>query len=109
MVRLHGGTVEARSGGLGQGSEFIVTLPRIEHAVERAVPTLAGAAPAPASARILLIADNVDAGVILAMLLRMSGHEVAVALDGPSALESFAQVGPAEGTDQGAHHHLPFA
>ena len=106
MVRLHGGTVEARSGGLGQGSEFIVTLPRIEHAVERAVPTLAGAAPAPASAPILLIAD---AGVILAMLLRMSGHEVAVALDGPSALESFAQVGPAEGTDQGAHHHLPFA
>ena len=93
MVELHAGTVEARSGGLGQGSAFIVTLPRLEHAVE-AASTFASAAPAPTRARILLIDDNVDAGVILAMLLRLSGHEVAVALDGPRALEAFAEVRP---------------
>ena len=93
MVELHAGTVEARSGGLGQGSAFIVTLPRLEHVVE-AASTFASAAPAPTRARILLIDDNVDAGVILAMLLRLSGHEVAVALDGPSALEAFAEVRP---------------
>ena len=95
MVELHAGTVEARSGGLGQGSTFTVTLPRLEHAVE-AASTFASAAPAPTPtrARILLIDDNVDAGVILAMLLRLSGHEVAVALDGPSALEAFADVRP---------------
>ena len=27
LVDLHGGTIEARSAGLGQGSEFIVSLP----------------------------------------------------------------------------------
>ena len=31
LVAMHGGSVEARSGGLGQGSEFIVRLPLAEH------------------------------------------------------------------------------
>ena len=94
MVELHGGTVEGRSGGRGQGSEFIVTLPCIEHVVERAVAKPAGAATAATAARILLIDDNADAGEILAMLLRASGHEVETALDGPRALKFFAQVRP---------------
>jgi len=96
MVELHGGTVEARSGGRGQGSEFIVTVPCIEP-VEHAVATGAGdatATTAATAARILIIDDNADAGEILAALLRASGHEVEVALDGPSALEVFAQVRP---------------
>ena len=29
LVELHGGTVEARSAGLGQGSEFVVRLPMV--------------------------------------------------------------------------------
>ncbi|MEO8187452.1 MAG: ATP-binding protein [Burkholderiaceae bacterium] len=94
MVELHGGSVDARSGGLGQGSEFVVTLPRMEHVVELTVATRAGAATASAQARILIIDDNADAGEILAMLLRVSGHEVEIALDGPSALKVFAQVRP---------------
>lgn len=96
MVELHGGTVEARSGGRGQGSEFIVTLPCIEP-VEHAGATGAGdaiATTAATAARILIIDDNADAGEILAALLRVSGHEVEIALDGPSALEVFAQVRP---------------
>ena len=28
LVELHGGRIEARSAGIGKGSEFIVTLPR---------------------------------------------------------------------------------
>jgi signal transduction histidine kinase len=28
LVELHGGTIVARSGGIGQGSQFIVSLPR---------------------------------------------------------------------------------
>lgn len=89
MVELHGGKVEVHSGGVGQGSEFIVTLPRLEHfegprvAVQNDVEAL--------PARILLIDDNVDAGVLLAMLLRMAKHQVEVALDGPQALEIFAK------------------
>src|SRR3974377_755981 len=38
--------------------------------------------------------DNVDAAEGLAMLLRMQGHNVQVAHDGPSALEATAQAPP---------------
>ncbi len=94
MVELHDGTVEARSEGHGQGSEFIVTLPRIEpEAVARSAP-LAVAGLAPVSARVLLIEDNVDAGEIFSMLLRSSGHQVDVALDGQTGLELFDQYRP---------------
>ncbi len=89
MVELHGGQIEVRSDGQGQGSEFVVTLPCMTQAVEPAATPREDTSPAPA--RILLVDDNVDAGVLLAMLLRMSGHEVEVALDGPGALELFAQ------------------
>ena len=92
MVELHGGKVEVRSAGLGQGSEFVVTLPRIEHVTKPAVATREVVRSEPA--RILLVDDNVDAGLLLAMLLRMSGHQVEVALDGPGALELFAQQRP---------------
>ena len=92
MVELHGGKIEARSGGLGHGSEFVVTLPRIKHVSKPTVAAREVIASAPAS--ILLIDDNVDAGLLLVMLLRMSGHEVEVALDGPSALDLCARQRP---------------
>ena len=38
--------------------------------------------------RVLVVDDNVDAAESLAMLLRLSGHEVRVAHDGPAALEA---------------------
>ena len=92
MVELPGGPVAAPRGGFGQGSEFIVPLPCVEHAAS--APPLALAEPAAAGVRILLIDDNVDAGVVMAMLLRLSGHEVTVVLDGPSALRAYAQALP---------------
>lgn len=89
MVELHGGTVSARSDGLGAGSEFTVVLPRTKEIEEPALhPT---PKPAFVSARILLVDDNVDAGVMLSMLLQMSGYEVEVAPDGPRALAAFAR------------------
>ncbi|MDM0117646.1 ATP-binding protein [Variovorax sp. J22R133] len=92
MVELHGGNVEARSAGLGQGSEFIVTIPRVDGPISvRVEPRLTTTA---APSRILLVDDNADAGTLLAMLLRMSGHEVEIALDGLSALEMYDQQRP---------------
>ncbi|MDM0056684.1 hybrid sensor histidine kinase/response regulator [Variovorax fucosicus] len=89
MVELHGGTVKARSDGLGAGSEFTVVLPRVAKVEEPALqPT---PRPAFVPARILLVDDNVDAGVMLSMLLEMSGYEVEVAQDGASALVAFAR------------------
>jgi PAS domain S-box-containing protein len=89
LVELHGGSVRASSPGLGKGSTFVVRLPASAGPVDVAP----GAATAPAgaagqrSARILLADDNADAGESIATLLRMQGHEVAVATDGTSAFE----------------------
>jgi signal transduction histidine kinase/ActR/RegA family two-component response regulator len=93
-VELHEGTVEAFSNGTGQGSEFVVTLPLLEHRSEAEIALPAGGLLAPAPARILLIEDNVDAGEILAELLRLSGHQVALALDGRAGLELFDRFNP---------------
>ncbi len=94
MVELHGGTVEALSGGRDQGSEFIVTLPCVERDAlpDRIIETVAGRTAG--SARILVVEDNVDAGDILAELLRLSGHDVTLARDGEAGLEQFDRTLP---------------
>ena len=43
LVEMHGGSVEARSDGLGRGSEFIVRLPILDLVPVRAKATGAGA------------------------------------------------------------------
>jgi PAS domain S-box-containing protein len=85
LVKLHGGTVEARSDGVGQGSEFLVRL-----------PILSGAAAAPVRAsapqirdrprRMLIVDDNEDSVRSLATLQRLRGHEVRTAFTGPEAV-----------------------
>jgi len=96
LVHLHGGGIEAESGGAGQGSTFRVRLPL---AAERLpVPP----APRPAATpdlprrprRVLVVDDNVDAAVSLAALLRREGHEVAIGHDGWEALEEVPRFRP---------------
>jgi signal transduction histidine kinase/ActR/RegA family two-component response regulator len=92
LVELHGGRVEARSAGLGKGSEFIIHLPAF--ADQRAKRDDAARDHATAERRkhdvvrlrILVVDDHHDAGDSLATLLRLLGHEVRVAYDGPAGL-----------------------
>ncbi len=93
MVELHGGTVEARSAGLGQGTEFVVSLPR-QLPVEPKAQTAAATVYVTGTARIVVIEDNVDAADTLATLLRLSGHRVDVAFDGASGLGMIVQLRP---------------
>ena len=94
LVSLHGGTVVARSAGLGAGSEFEIRLPATtraagtHHRVQSRPPPSGSA-----SRRILVVDDNVDSAEMLREMLEAVGHEVALAHDGPLALvtaDSFA-------------------
>jgi signal transduction histidine kinase/CheY-like chemotaxis protein len=86
FAEMHGGSVQARSEGLGMGSEFIVTLPVL--CVERR-------AAAPASEeihiessrpKVLVVDDNRDACESLQALFEMENCQVATAYDGQEAV-----------------------
>jgi signal transduction histidine kinase/ActR/RegA family two-component response regulator len=95
LTEMHGGTVEARSAGPGQGSEFVVRWPLPTGDTQEGVPTVPERPPAAERAvRVLLVDDSVDAAESLAMLLRLWGHEAAVAHDGPGALRLAEQQRP---------------
>jgi signal transduction histidine kinase/DNA-binding response OmpR family regulator len=89
LVEMHGGSVAAYSGGPNQGSEFVVRLPALA-APPPPRPSENGSRREPvvksARRRVLVVDDNVDAAEGMALLLRLSGHEVRTAHDGPSAL-----------------------
>jgi CheY-like chemotaxis protein/two-component sensor histidine kinase len=85
LVELHGGAVEAHSAGVGRGSEFVVRLPLRPPPPPPAPPPAAPAPAAPAR-RVLVVDDNADAALMLA-LLRARGHDVRSAHNGPAALE----------------------
>ena len=110
LVELHGGSVAAHSAGLGHGSRFTVTLPRLPAAAhEAASGAAAGALPSDArpqrrgrqaavdgavragaaatSLRLMVVDDNADAAHTLALLLESVGHSVAVQTHSASALE----------------------
>jgi PAS domain S-box-containing protein len=97
LVTLHGGTVAAASDGVGKGSEFVVRVPALaaRRRPSPAPPAFAKPAPTARGKRILVVDDNEDAGEMLAHMLRLMGHEVAIATDGPAALEQLESF-PAE-------------
>ena len=85
LVELHGGTIEARSGGVGKGSEFVLKLPivagpdsEVRMAREQASPSV--------PCRVLVADDNPDAVESLRLLLAAGGHEVRTAFDGEAAV-----------------------
>ncbi|MFC5513843.1 ATP-binding protein [Massilia jejuensis] len=88
ITELHEGTVSADSAGLGQGSRFVITLPRLA-AAPRPAPTAALPAydtGAGAPRRILVVDDNRDAADATASLLEANGHTLFVAYSARDAL-----------------------
>jgi two-component system CheB/CheR fusion protein len=92
LVELHGGQVEARSEGLGRGSEFIVRLPVLARKSE--APDAAAGPRSAVVLRVLVADDNVDAAETLAVLIRLSGHEATVVSDGQEAVDRAAEFIP---------------
>ncbi len=97
LVELHGGTVGARSAGLGMGSEFIIRLPVLESRIEASAERPADGQVKPQSGlkrRILVVDDNADSATSLALLLRRMGHEIETAHDGLEAVQAAAAFRP---------------
>ncbi len=92
LVKLHGGSIEARSEGLGHGSEFIVRLPILDFS------PLQPATPSPAQREIprliLIVDDNIDSARSMAALQSRRGHETRTAFTGPEALAVAADFHP---------------
>jgi signal transduction histidine kinase len=88
LMELHSGSVRAESQGPGKGSTFVLEMPCFSELEERDGTGRADAvvrAPV-APERIIVVDDNTDAAESLAVLLRLEGHEVAVAHNGTDAL-----------------------
>jgi PAS domain S-box-containing protein len=97
LVELHDGTIEARSEGLGRGSEFVVHLPCVV-ASGASAATTSPSTPASngqsSGLRVVIADDNRDAADSLAMLLQMDGHQISLAHDGVQALSLIKQIRP---------------
>jgi PAS domain S-box-containing protein len=94
LTELQGGTVGVASSGPDTGAEFTVTLPS-SRAARLSKPPGAPAPAAPAvSRRVLIVEDDADLMQGLALLLQIHGHDVATAVDGPSALALCAEFRP---------------
>ena len=120
LVELHGGSVQARSKGHGQGSEFMVVLPAVvpqakpvnllvespvQLPLDSSTPLQAALGQKPPVAfdktsnlpgqrRILVADDNLDSADSLAMFLSMLGNDVRTASDGLQAVSVAAQFKP---------------
>lgn len=97
LVLMHGGSIEARSEGIGTGSEFIVRLPLAETPTD--LPT---SSPVPLLMEktiaqphsVLVVDDNVSAAQALGKLLELQGHRVAYGGNGKEALEKTREFSP---------------
>ncbi|MFN8392868.1 MAG: ATP-binding protein [Bdellovibrionota bacterium] len=93
LVEMHSGEIRAHSGGMGKGSEFVVSLPRaqVPTALEEPRDSISRVS---GTKKILVVDDNVDTARGMAELLSLIGHDVRLAFDGPTALNMAAEFRP---------------
>ncbi len=101
IVTMHGGQVRGESDGIGRGSTFTVSLPRIKPPGDLGAPAEDRASPSANAScardvamsntplpTIMLVDDNKDAGSALADLLGAAGYEVTLVADGQQAIDA---------------------
>jgi PAS domain S-box-containing protein len=86
LVEMHGGSVKAASGGLGQGAAFTIHLP-LDVSAAQIMAAPRGVGGASATHRVLVIEDNEDAAQTLREVLEFDEHVVEVAYSGRDGIE----------------------
>ena len=94
LLALHGATVSAHSDGKGRGSSFTVELDAVDPKLAQASTDAIPARLPTTGRRVLIVDDNADAASLLHDALRIFGHDVAVAYDGPQALSLIGEFRP---------------
>jgi signal transduction histidine kinase/ActR/RegA family two-component response regulator len=90
LVEMHGGRIDAHSGGPGEGSEFVIHLP-----LSTRTPQVEAAGPSTAiDCRVVVIDDNRDAATVMAMLVKTLGGQCWFAFDGESGLQEIRHYRP---------------
>jgi PAS domain S-box-containing protein len=89
LVEMHGGGVQAHSDGPGMGSQFVVCLPTAGAQPSRVGDPAKddGETCGVSKCRILVVDDNRLSSDSTAMLLRIMGHDLAIARDGIQGME----------------------
>ncbi len=90
LVEMHGGRIDARSAGPGEGSEFVIHLPLSTRTPCVRTPSTAGAI----DCRVVVIDDNRDAAIMMSMLVKKLGGECWFAFDGESGLQEIRHYQP---------------
>ena len=88
LVELHGGTVQARSDGVGCGSEFVVRLPlAVRDRTSKSVTEKPACEPDLAETRVMIVDDNHDAADSLGALLAARHAAVQIVYSGSETLD----------------------
>jgi signal transduction histidine kinase len=96
LVTMHGGTVEAKSPGVGKGSVFSIRMPlaaRPELPSAREQASAVEAVPI-RPLKVLIVDDNADVAQTMAWMLEAIGHDYCLAHDGKQALATAREYRP---------------
>lgn len=98
LAQMHGGSIEAFSGGAGTGATFELRLPKVADLQAESPPATSPPAQQPEEvkpvASVLVVDDNVDAADATAALLEMMTGEVRAVYSGEAALARCAAAMP---------------
>lgn len=94
LVRLHGGSVEGKSAGPGQGSEFVVRLPIQETKLDAATVRSNSETVDVAGIKVVVVEDNDDIRDLMCASLEHRGFTVQSASDGEAGVKLILELLP---------------
>ena len=94
LVQMHGGQVQALSAGPGQGTEVVVTVPRLRRGRLQTADREPAAPPPVTPRRILVVEDEADAAHALVKILTIHGHQARAVPDGDAAIALLGELDP---------------
>ncbi|HWW62230.1 MAG TPA: hybrid sensor histidine kinase/response regulator [Thermoanaerobaculia bacterium] len=94
LIELHGGTIDAKSDGIGKGSEFVIRLPISSEALTATEKRSARATRLEPARHIVIVEDNTDVRELLRLKLRRLGHTVDAFGDGISGVSGIVTSKP---------------